>query len=117
MMQSVPELVKECKYVIMGEQRRALVARREEIAHQLGHRPGQPRGEALASDTLVHPGAAALVGPCVGIEVEVPDRLAVGAFDLEKAHIRMPDRHALALADAYAKQTLGDFEETGKHAR
>src|SRR6185437_1302403 len=71
----------------------------------------------LAPDAFVHPGAAALVGARVSIQIEAADRPPRGALDLEEAYVRMPHRSAAALADVHVEEPLGDFEKPGEHAR
>jgi hypothetical protein len=113
--QAVPELMEECHDVIVCQERRALPARRQEIAHQVGHRQGIPRGQALAPDALVHPRAAALARARIGIEVEAADGRPRGTADVEETHILVPQRHAGSLADAHLEEPLGDFEQSGEH--
>ena len=73
--QPVAELVKQGHDVIVGEERGTLVSRRQEVAHQVRDRQRGARRQALAADALIHPGAAALVGTRVGIQIEAADRL------------------------------------------
>src|SRR6185312_16015572 len=51
------------------------------------------------------------------IEVEAADGPARGTLDLEEAHVRMPHRGTATLPDAHVEEPLGNFEQSGEHAR
>ena len=101
--QAVAELVEQRQHVVVREERRMSAARRQEIADEIGHRQRRACGEMFAADALIHPGAAALVGTRVGIEIEAADGVARRIRDLKEAHVRMPQRNSVARADANIK--------------
>ncbi len=107
------EFMEQRENIIMREERRLVLARRQEVAYQVGNRLRQAGGEPLASDALVHPCAAALVRSGVGVEIKVADGLPVSALDFEEPHVGMPHRHALAFANAHSEETLRDLEQAG----
>src|SRR6185437_15990155 len=109
-MQAVPELVEERQHVIVRQESRPAIARRQHVANEVGRRQRGAGRQTLAPDALVHPRAAALVGSGVGIEVEAPDWPSRRALDLEEAHVRMPDRSAALLAYPHLEEPLGDLE-------
>ena len=114
--QAVAELVEERHDVVVGQQGRLPIARRQEVADEVRDRGrGAARGR-LAADAVVHPCAAALVRARVRVEVEAADRRAA-RLDLEVARVRVPGRDAAALHDTQAEQAFGDLEEGREHAR
>ena len=113
----MPEFMEQRHDIVVRELRRPLVRRRHRIAHQVGHRQDGAPAERLATDTVVHPGAAALVRPCIGIEVERGDRRIGGRLHLEVANIRVPHRHPGAFADAHIEQFLRHLEQALEYPR
>src|SRR3569833_2675345 len=111
------KLVEHRQDIVMRQQCRTTVARWQEVAHEIGHRERGARIEPLAADALVHPGATALVGTRVGVEIEAPYRLAGGALDFEESHVRMPHRRILTLTDADCEETFGYFKQSREHFR
>src|SRR6202022_712124 len=117
MVQSMAKLVEEREHVVVCQQCRSVRTGREEVAYEIRNGQCGSGIQALAADALVHPGAAALVRPRVGIQIEAADRLAVGGLDLEEAHVRGPDRYVLPFRDAYSEEPRSHFEEAREHVR
>ncbi len=116
-MQPVAEFVKQRQDIVVCQERRAIRARWQEVAHEIRDRQRGAGVELFAADAFIHPGAAAFVGSRVGIEIEAADGLARAAFDLEVAHVRVPYRRVLPLPDADPKQALRNFKQSGEHLR
>ena len=129
-LQAVAELVEERLDLVERHQRRLVADRRRLVADQVRDRQARAAArvgeEAAPAETLVHPGAAALLGgPRVGIEVERRERLAPVVVDAEEAHVGVPDRRlAVGRADPDAEQPLGQREQarraragSGKYGR
>src|SRR5438876_526592 len=65
------ELVERRLHLPEGHQPWLVTAGRRLVAHQVGHRQAQARGQPLAVEGVVHPGAGALVvRAAVGVAVE-----------------------------------------------
>jgi hypothetical protein len=116
-MQAVAKLVEQRQHIVMCQESGPSLSRRQHVADQVRHRQSRAGGQALASDALIHPRAAALVGSGIGIEIEAADRPPPGALDLEEAHVRVPHGRAAALPNAHIEQPLGDLEQAGEDAR
>lgn len=104
------ELVEQGGDIVVGQQSRFAADRRRKIAGEIGHWPLQTFAVAEAGAADIHPGAAALLGAGVGIEIEGCHHTLVGIDQLVVAHIAVPHRHAGALTRAHPEQTLGQFE-------
>ena len=96
MMQAVAEFVEQRGHVVVRQQRRLLRRRRREVAGQIGDRQMRRRAVAKARAAHVHPGAAALAGARIQIDIGAGDDLAVGIEHVVEAHVRMPDIDAVA---------------------
>ncbi len=116
MMQPVTEFVEQREDVVVSQECRSVLARRQEIAHKIGNRLGESGGQPLAAHALVHPCAASLVRARVRIEIEVAHRLTVTALDLEEPHVRVPDGHALTFANSHTEEALRHFEQARQDA-
>ena len=106
-MQAVAELVEQGDRVGPGNQHRLAGRRRDEVGVVGDDR--REAGQALLRAVLAHPGARALAG--TGIEIEVPqaDAGAV-ALDLEHLDIRVIDRQVGQLLEGQAEQFAGGPE-------
>ena len=77
-----------------------------------------PSGRRQRAAHVVHPGAGALAGAGVQVQVELADQLRplAAALDAEEAHAVVPDRRAVG-ADAHVEQRLDHAEQALQHAR
>ena len=116
-MQPVAELVEHGDHFRVREQRRLVANRRSEVADEIGDRQAAGSAEVFASDTFVHPCAAALLRSCVQVDEEASAPGAVGIQDVIELNVGMVSIEALALDDAYAVQALCDDEHAAQHAR
>jgi len=64
--QAVAELVEKRDHIVVRELRRPAIRAGQRIADQVGHGQGIAGVELLATHAVIHPCAAALVGPGVG---------------------------------------------------
>ena len=92
------ELVKHGGRVVPRDQHRFSRFAFHEVG-VVGHDRHDLGPELFLRAVLVHPGAGALAGACVGIEVEQPDALAV-APDLVDAHVGVINRRIVDLDEA-----------------
>ncbi len=109
--QAVAELVEQGDHLVMGEQGRLVAHRRGGVAGHVGDRDLHPVPVPHPVHALVHPGAAALLGPGVEVQVELCAGRAVGITDLVEAHVRMPHVHAVHFHDAHLVEALHQAEQ------
>ena len=97
----------------MGKQRRLATNRRREVAGEVGNRQLHAGGGALATDAIVHPRAATLVGTRIEIEIETASGLAARFADFINAHVRVPDIHALQPHDDQSVKAFDERVQSG----
>ena len=95
--QAVAELVEQRAGVVERQQRRLARCALGEVHDVDDDRP-RARRRACAGRAAAHPGARALRRPREVVAEEQADVAAVRVLHLEGAHVRMIDRHVLALA-------------------
>ena len=116
-MQAMAEFVEQGQYVVVRQQRRRLGGGRREIAGQEGDRQFQRRTVAETRAADVHPGAAALAGARIEIDIAARDDATVAIAHVEIAHVRMPDIHAVTRAQWDAIQAFDQLEQAVDHCR
>ena len=114
MMQAVTELVEQGDDFVMGKQRRLAWQRRSVVAVEIGHRRLDAVALPAPCDGVVHPGAAALAGAGIEVEVELADLLAAMVGNLEEFHVLMP-HWRLGRADMQAIDGFHHLEHAGQH--
>ena len=108
------ELVEQGGDFVVSQQRGPAFERRREVAHQVRDRRLQrPFGPGPAGAHVVHPGARALAGARVRVEVELADQLRT-PLDAEEAHAGVPHGRAVG-PDAHLEQRLDDAEQALEH--
>ena len=113
--QAVAELVKQGLDLVMGEQHWLAVHRGREIAGHVGDRDLGAFAGDHARLAGVHPGAAALVGACIQVEIELAAHRAVGIADLVELDVGVPDIHAVHLVEAHSVEPADHFKHAGDH--
>ncbi len=113
--QPVAELVEQRDDVVVREQGRAAVDRGGEVAHEVRHRRLQRPavGAQPARTRVVHPGARALAGAGVEVQVELAHQRAA-ALDPVEADALVPRRRG-GRDDPDLEQRLDDAEQPLEH--
>jgi hypothetical protein len=115
MMQAVAEFVAKRDDIVVGEKRGPPARGAHEIRVEEGRRPSRYAREIEPVAAFVHPGAAALAGTRVKVEIQAPDAPPGGVGECPHPHILVPDGRAPLGAEMQAVELAAELAQPRKH--